>query len=193
MEFYAGAAAVGLFAGAVVGQATGRVVSKTLDLAVAGAGRAYENIASKDPNDPETRYVFEALEAMDVNSKMRMTNALVQSLEAQYNFRASDPVRTNDPIQLCTHEVKVALDSIDECLDQIRIELEAHHARFMYKWRSSNVEKHLKILKLRLDVLDRRLDMLGKCRQAAEKAPAITTPSISSLLPSSSTPPAPSE
>lgn len=164
MEVYAGAAVMGLFAGAVVGQATGRVVSKTLDLAVAGAGRAYENIMVKDPSDPEARNVFRALEALDVSSRLRMTNALVQSLEKQYGFSAADPVPSDDPVRLCVHEVKVALDSIEECLDAIRFELDAHQERYLHRWRVSGVAKHLQTLKIRLDVLDKRLDMLAKCR-----------------------------
>jgi hypothetical protein len=166
MELYAGAAVMGLFVGAAIGQATGRVVNTTIDMAVAGAGRAYNNLAGKDPNDPETRIVLEALEVMDVNSKLRLTTALIQSIEHSYNFAQDES--SNDPLKLCVQEVKLALDSIEEILNQIDDELERHRARLLSRWRTSHVHPLLKMLQMRLDVLDKRLDMLAKCKTIQE-------------------------
>jgi hypothetical protein len=162
MEIYASAALVGIFAGAVVGQATGRVVNRTLDLAVAGAGRAYENLVAKDPSDPETRKVFLALEALDVNAKLRMTNAIVSSLEEKFDVKQVGD--KDDPVVLCLNEVKEALQMIENTLDEIREEIDRHQARHLHRWRSSNVEEHIRVLSSRLIILDKRMDMLAKCR-----------------------------
>jgi hypothetical protein len=63
-EVYFGYAVVGLLAGALAGNAANRVVSRGLDYAVSGAGRAYENLRGGDPTDPENKYVIDQLEKM---------------------------------------------------------------------------------------------------------------------------------
>ena len=174
MEVYAGAAVMGLLFGAVVGQATGRVVNSTLDLAVAGAGRAYGNLVAKDPSDPETSRVFEALATLDVNARLRMTNALVQSLEIQLkdaSSTANNETGQDDPLVLCVEEVKHALGSIESSLIDIRVELEAHQERVLHRWRMSNVGSLIKLLESRLNVLDKRLDMLARCRAVQASKP----------------------
>lgn len=61
---YFGAALMGMVAGAVVGNATNRVVARGLDALSGSVGRAYQNLHGNDPNDPETKYVFDALDRM---------------------------------------------------------------------------------------------------------------------------------
>ena len=63
-EMYFGAALMGMLAGAVVGNATNRVVSRGLDAISGRVGRAYDALHDNDPDDPETRYVFNALDKM---------------------------------------------------------------------------------------------------------------------------------
>jgi len=160
MEIYFSAAVLGLLAGAVVGQATARVVNSTLDIAAAGVSRAYENLQGKDIHDPETRRVLIVLEGMDVYSKIRITTALVESME---KLRSGHQQDLADPLWLCIREVKRALFSIEETLKEIGTELDYHRARYLYRWRTSNVDPVLENLQMRLAVLDRRVDMLVKC------------------------------
>jgi hypothetical protein len=89
----------------------------------------------------------------------------VESIESQDPTLKDniDDINTT-PLKLCINEVKDALFAIEVILTEIYQELELHQKRNLHKWRTSNVGPMLDRLSLKLSILDKRVDMLVKCK-----------------------------
>lgn len=95
----------------------------------------------------------------DVESKLRTTQSIVDSVDT-----AAEAQVIGTPLNLCVAEVKDALNSIEIMLKEIHVELQLHQLRYMHKWRSSNVGSILERLQTKLAILEKRVDMLIKCK-----------------------------
>ena len=167
MEAYAGAALVGLFAGAVIGHAAGRVVDTTLDLASAGASRAIYNLFGKDQDDPEVKYVMSVFEELDVSSKLRITNSFIDNLESQQPqllLKQNTDDESLNPLYLALYDVKKSREIIEETMNEILKELKYHTNKYFHNWRYSSVRPLLNKLRREIAILDKRVDMLVKCK-----------------------------
>ena len=169
MEIYASAALFGAVSGALVGASTGRAVNKAIDVAVKSVTTAYNGLTNFDDYRSAFPEIFLELESLDVDARLRMVLALLKNAEER--SRTDSP--GEETIDICLGEIRTSVDSITHDLEAVHRELRAHQERWFASFRSPHVSSLLKSLRVKMGVLDRRVDMLIKAQAFLEQSKAM--------------------
>lgn len=71
---------------------------------------------------------------------------------------------SDDVVGICISQVAETLQSITRTLHDVQTELELHEARWFSSWRTPDTERHMGVLRTKIGVLDKRVDMLLKVK-----------------------------
>lgn len=162
-----------------MGITTGRAVNRALDTAYNVTSSTYRRVTNFDDYRLAHPEIFNELEQLDVESRLRMVLALLASVEqpvggptrkSAANAAAGDDGDTA-AVRIAASEVRSCVEAIVAELEKIHVELQAHRTRFLSTLRSPNVSKNLASLTLKMSVMDRRVDMLVKARAFEASAP----------------------
>ena len=156
----AGAALVGVVSGAVVGATSSRVVNNALDAAVHTVGQVSRGVANFDDYRLAFPEIFEELEGLDVDARLRIVLSLLNNADRRERTTA----KGEETIDVCLSEVRSSVDSIAQGLEAIHRELREHRTRWFAAFRSPSVDGLLRSLRVRMGVLDKRVDMLIKAQ-----------------------------
>jgi hypothetical protein len=152
-EVLASAALFGAVSGAVIGVATGRAVNRTLDAAYDMATQTFRAISNLDDFRTIFPEIFQELDELDVDARLRVVFSLI---------KAADRETAPEAVKIALSEVRDAIDNITSELKLIHEEFRAHQERWFASFRSPRVKGLIANLRIKMSILDRRVELLIK-------------------------------
>ena len=133
------------------------MLTTLFNLTLSGTASAISTLRSMAPDFVSDPAVRSELAALDVDAKLATVQALIASL-------AERETKDVEVMRVCVANVSESVEQLNSTLELIKTELELHQSRYFASWRSPNTAAPLEQLRLQMNVLDKRVDMLLKVK-----------------------------
>lgn len=126
-----------------------KIITKTLDNVL--------KLTSVDKNKHPG--IHQVLVELDIESKLVIIHSMVKEIKKY---------KTSEMIDVCLCNLNEIVEKLSETLISIHNELDYHSTKWFSSWRTPNTENYLVVLNLESKILDKRLDLLVKCKSITQ-------------------------
>lgn len=176
IESLFGGAALGVFTAAFVNQLTARAANETIDLATEEVSRIVAWLRGIKTGDPEVAWLLRAISTLDLEARVRVAQMLTNFLESDHNAI----------VRNCVKDLRFLIKGIEITLRDIKVDLIDHQKKWLHEWKFSNIRPMGDDLKVQLDSLDKKVQLLYRITLIAavsEQKPIPEDREVKKMLP----------